>query len=429
MISGANTQTQTSTTHHTAIIPFYSYAALCFLISTVFLLINISDFSGHYFQPKVLAVTHLMALGWGTMMILGASHQLIPVLIEETLYSTKLAYLCFLLAAIGIPLLIFGFYNFNLGAAAKTGGVLINLSILVFIVNITKSFSTNKKENIHALFIFTASIWLLLTTSIGLLLLFNFTENLLPQSSLHYLSLHAHFGIAGWFLLLIVGVGSRLIPMFMISKYNSLKLLKTIYYLINFGLISFVISFQFPNSFPAFIPVIIISSGITCFVIYCRNAYLQRIRKKVDSPVKLSLLSLLMVILPILILLMVIIFSINSTNQKMVMAYGFCIFFGWITSIILGMTFKTLPFIVWNKAYKSNAVKGKNLDPKNLFSIKIFNAMAVAYIIGFLIFLSGIISSKILLLQTGSVLLLITAVLYNLNIIKLITHKVKPNGS
>lgn len=107
------------------------------------------------------------------------------------------------------------------------------------------------------------------------------------------------------------------------------------------------------------------------------------------------------------------------------MGYGFCIFFGWITSLILGMTFKTLPFIVWNKAYKNNKVRGKNLDPKNLFNGKVFNLMSVTYLTGFLIFLTGLLSIKIILLQIGSIFLLATALLYNWNVIKLITHKVK----
>jgi hypothetical protein len=38
-------------------------------------------------------------LGWGTMMILGASHQLVPVMIEGKLYSNTLAYLSFAFAA------------------------------------------------------------------------------------------------------------------------------------------------------------------------------------------------------------------------------------------------------------------------------------------------------------------------------------------
>jgi hypothetical protein len=80
---------------------------------------------------------------------------------------------------------------------------------------------------------------------IGLLLVCNFADAILPNDSLHYLSLHAHIGIAGWFLMLVIGVGSRLIPMFLISKYSDSKRLWLIYFLLNGGLISFIIIFLF----------------------------------------------------------------------------------------------------------------------------------------------------------------------------------------
>ena len=62
-----------------------------FLFATFLILRNIPAFTKNYFNPHTLAITHIMALGWGTMMILGASHQLVPVLIEGKLYSNKLA--------------------------------------------------------------------------------------------------------------------------------------------------------------------------------------------------------------------------------------------------------------------------------------------------------------------------------------------------
>ena len=77
-----------------------------------------------------------MALGWGTMVILGASHQLVPVLIEQELYSNKLGYLSFCLAAIGIPLLVYGFYIFDMGWPSKWGGRLIILAIIVYLLSL-----------------------------------------------------------------------------------------------------------------------------------------------------------------------------------------------------------------------------------------------------------------------------------------------------
>lgn len=85
-------------TSYKVVLPFYMYAALSFLVATIMLFFSSSAFIQHYFHPQTLAVTHVMALGWGTMMILGASHQLVPVLIEGKLFSNALAYLSFLFA-------------------------------------------------------------------------------------------------------------------------------------------------------------------------------------------------------------------------------------------------------------------------------------------------------------------------------------------
>lgn len=420
-----NTDTA-KTTDHKAVLPFYGYAALAFLAACLLLLFSAADITGHYFLPHNLAIIHMMALGWGTMVILGASHQLIPVLIEGKLYSYMLAYLSFVLAATGIPLLTYGFYVFDMGRPAQWGGILIIAAIITYGVNLAMSMVNSKRENVHAFFVFTAAAWLLATAIVGLLLVYNFTYPLLQKSSLAYLSLHAHIGIVGWFLLLITGIGSRLIPMFLISKYNDPVKLWWIYGLINGGLFAFVCIFLYTESrLLLVIPLLAITTAIVLFGIFCYRSYRQRIRKKVDEQMKVSLLSAGMMFLPLLFMVLIIALLLISgvENPGLVIAYGFIIFFGWITAIILGMTFKTLPFIVWNKVYHHLAGKGKTPNPKDLFSNVIFKWMTGAYISGFVLFSAGILLNIVWLLQTGAVLLLLTAFLYNWNVIKLLLHK------
>ncbi len=412
-------------TTHKVVLPFYLYAALSFLLATILLFFSTSAFTQHYFHPQVLAITHIMALGWGTMIILGASHQLVPVLIEGKLYSNGLAYASFLLAAVGIPLLVYGFYFFNLGWPAQWGGILINAAIISYVTNLAISMVKSKHENVHAVFVFTAALWLLLTTVIGLLLLYNFTATIFPKDSLHYLPLHAHFGIIGWLLLLVMGVSSRLIPMFLISKYSNPKLLWMIYSLINGGLILLLLLFVFSNDTAFyFLPAIAVILAIALFGYYCYSSYRQRIRKKVDEQMKVSLLSVSMMLLPLIFLFIIIGFLMTGKqNPQLVLAYGFIVFYGWITAIIFGMTFKTLPFSIWNKVYHLKAGIGKTPNPNNLFSSRVFNAMAVVYLTGFVLFIAGVLFTNTSVLQIATVFLLLTAVLYNWNVLKLLLHK------
>lgn len=420
---GGNTGVQ-KTTSYKVVLPFYIYAALSFLLACGLLFASTGAVQQHYFQPHTLAITHLMALGWGTMIILGASHQLVPVLIEGKLYSNILAYLSFGIAAVGIPFLVCSFYYYHTGWPLQTGAILINAAVIFYLINIGGSIYQSKRYHLYAFFIFTAALWLLATTLFGLLLVFNFTYSFLPQDSVYYLPLHAHMGLAGWFLLLIIAVGSRLIPMFLISKYTNNKMLWWVYGLINTGLIGFIVLRSFHiwghHYYTSFL---LIAIALLIFSRYCYNAYKSRIRKQVDEQMKMSLLSVALLFLPILCLLVVIYFLTIEAKPNLVLLYGFCIFFGWITAIILGMTFKTLPFIVWNKVYHQRAHAGKTPVPKDLFSDRIFQWMSISYLVGFAVFIPGILLLNDLLLKTGAVALLLSSVLYVWNVAIIVFHQ------
>jgi hypothetical protein len=427
MFSGSAGNSMSTTTSYKVVVPFYVYAALSFLAVTILLFFSSSAFVQHYFHPKTLAITHAMALGWGTMVIMGASHQLVPVLIEGKLYSNALAWFSFILAAAGIPVLVYGFYNFDFGLYTQWAAIFINVAIIFYLINIAISMAKSKTESVHATFVFTATLWLLLTTILGLFLIFNFTHNILSRDSLAYLPLHAHLGIIGWFLLLVIGVGSRLIPLFLISKYNNKKLLWWIYSLINIGLIAFVISFFYIDiKSILLVPVGLVITAIFLFAYFCYKAYRQRLRRKVDEQLKISLLSVLMMVLPFIFLIIIIVLLLFSVeNTRLVLTYGFCIFFGWITAIIFGMTFKTLPFVVWNKVYHKKAGLEKTPSPGELFSHSLFKFMASAYLAGFVLFAAGILFANEFVLKIAALLLLLTAILYNGNVFKTIFHKPK----
>ena len=231
------------------------------------------------------------------------------------------------------------------------------LSVLCYVINVAVSMVKSKAKNIHSFFILTASLWLFLTAFLGLMLVYNFTYPFLPKESFKYLPLHAHIGVIGWFLLLVIGVGSRLIPMFLISKYTNTKLLWLIYILINGGLLLFLIKFLYYPTGSCNIPIGALLLALILFGKYCYSIYRQRIRRQVDEQMKISLLSVMMMLLPVIFLVSITGWLLaDKLNGQMVLIYGFVIFFGWITVIIFGMTFKTLPFIVWNKILPSKTI-------------------------------------------------------------------------
>lgn len=414
------------TTNYKVVLPFYIYASLGFLLGTILLLFSTEAVGAHYFNPKILAITHTMALAWGTMIIFGASHQLLPVLVEGKLDSDRLAYLTFGFTAVGIPLLIYSFYVFDMGLPLQIGAVLINIGVISYLANVLNSSFKSDRRNVHAWYVITATLWLFATTFFGLLLVLNFRIPILAGNSVDYLSIHAHLGIVGWFVLMVIGVGSRLIPMFLISKYTNDKILWLTFALLNIALIVFSIFYL--ADFPAilfYVPIIMGLTAILLFGRHCYKAYKIRIRKNVDQQVKTSLISIAQMLLPFVALIIALAFLPQGHFPRIAMIYGFCIFFGWITAIILGMTFKTMPFIIWNKVYHNKAHKGKTPAPKEIFNDGIYKIMLYSYLGGFVIFILGIIVLNQIVLKAGALILLVAAILYVYNVMITAGHKSK----
>src|SRR5690606_34041343 len=96
-------------------------------------------------------------------------------------------------------------------------------------------------------------------------------------------------------------------------------------------------------------------------------------------------------LLPFVALLIILPFLPHGQSSNTAMIYGFCVFFGWITAIILGMTFKTMPFIIWNKVYHHKVHHGKTPTPKELFNERVYRIMLYCYLSGFIIFIPGLI--------------------------------------
>src|SRR5512134_2029168 len=70
---------------------YLAAAAAAFVLAAAGLPWLAVELAGHYYHPRVLALTHTVALGWITMSILGASYQLIPIVLERPLWSERLA--------------------------------------------------------------------------------------------------------------------------------------------------------------------------------------------------------------------------------------------------------------------------------------------------------------------------------------------------
>ena len=408
--------------------PHFIFGSIALFILSILIILADSSLLDAYFNNKIIAITHMAVLGWAVMIVFGALYQLIPVVFETSLFSEKLAKFTFWLSGFSV---IFLTYSFWIGAYTSLlvyASLLMFISLLLFVVNVFLSYRNSKLKNISSKFVITAVLWLAITELIGTLIAFNFKYNFLSEIHLHYLKIHATIGLVGWFLLLIIGVGSTLIPMFLVSHELNDKKLKIAFYFINSGLVALSLNWFFihQNSYDIIFWLSIVI-GILFFVSFVYDSYKKRIRKVLDIGMKHTMLSIVSVVLPIILSLIITVgFGFEEILMyRVITLYGFTIIFGFITTLILGQTYKTLPFVIWLDKYKSLVGKTKTPMPRELYSEKIAKAHFYIYLLFIACMIFGIFFDKIWLIRIGSYLLLLVAVLYNINVFKMIFHKIK----
>lgn len=412
------------------VLPHFAFGAIAFLVAAIILLVVASDFTQHYLSPHLLTLTHVLVLGWISMIIFGSLYQLIPVVMEVKLFSEKLATSTFVLFGLGLIILSVSFWSFAFthNLWMEIGGGLILLAVILFVINTILSAAKTERKTIENTFITTAVLWLLLAVTLGLLMVFNFAFNFISVSHLQLMKAHAHMGLLGWFLLLVIGVASKLMPMFLIAHKLPMKLLNYSYYLINGGLIMLSLAFIFyPEKWLLMLISLMILSGVGLFLRFNQIAFRDRLRKKLDVGMKLSAMGFIYLAITLLLGLLSLIKPtfLQSFQLNVETLYGITIIFGFLSSMVLGQTYKTLPFIIWLKKYHSKVGKEKVPLPQELYSDKVANWHFYTYLIGLPMLIIGVLLSNILLIQLAAVLIIITALLYNYNVFKILFHKEK----
>ncbi|MCJ8163302.1 hypothetical protein MKJ04_00500 [Pontibacter sp. E15-1] len=407
------------------VLPHFAFAALAFLSLSVLLLFSTDAFGGHYFHPKLLAITHVAVLGWATMLIFGALYQLLPVVLEGRLYSERLAHFTFALLSTGTILLAYAFWNFDVSWVMHVAACLLFLSFLLFNINVFQTARRAPKWTVEADFIVTSALWLLVTGLVGLLMALNFSYPFLPEEHVHYLKLHAHIGMAGWFLLLIIGVGAKLIPMFLLAHPVGTGKLTWSYACINAGLVLFILDHMVLRTGLLAPYAALVTVGAVFFLLYLRDARKTMQRKEMDLGMKQTFVALALLLLPL-----VLVFAVSidlglpqGVLSSVYLVYGISVFLGFITALILGQTFKTLPFIVWMHVYEAHVGKCKTPLPKDMYSHTLLRWQNISYLVGFVLLVAGVLLRHQQVILGGAIAFTVTAVLYAANVFQMLVHK------
>lgn len=350
---------------------FFS-AILSLLAAVVLMMVSYQGLFWNHFSPVILAVTHLMVLGWIAFTIFGAMFQLTPVVLQTPLWSEKLGFVQYGFHLIGLVLLIYSFYIFAFNWITVIGGSLLLIAVVLFIINNSMTIYGAKENNITGVFMIAGNIYLFLTVVMGLMLAINQFYNYLPGNHLKLLTVHAHLGMAGWIGMIICGVSVKLIPMFNLSHGFSFKPTWVVFYVLNVGIVGFSLSrfFGFDSTGDyIFIPVIAVAFLIFFYQILMIIKH--RLKKQMDLGIKISLFGYSTLVVATLVgvaLLFVANYTIDDKSIDLAVIYGFILIFGFFSQLIMGQLYKIVPFLIWLHYYSKLVGKQKVPLTKDLIN-------------------------------------------------------------
>ncbi|HET7036810.1 MAG TPA: hypothetical protein VFI42_14080 [Thermomicrobiaceae bacterium] len=167
--------------------------------------------------PRVLAFVHLNTLGVIAAVIMGASYQLVPVVLQTPLASVALGRVTFWLHLTGLVLFFPGLW-FAWTPGVGASATLLFSGLLLYLGVIAVTIARAPRRDVVAWHIAVSLAGLAGGVTLGLLLALNEGAGFLGGLTLRLMAGHATLMLGGWVAVLLGGVSYRLAGMFTLAE-------------------------------------------------------------------------------------------------------------------------------------------------------------------------------------------------------------------
>jgi hypothetical protein len=238
---------------------------------------------------------------------------------------------------------------------------------------------------------------------------------------------HAHMGVVGFFVLLIVGVSYRLIPMFLLTEVQSKQRAWWSVILLNVGLAGAVMAILLRSVWkPAF--AVILVAGLAVYGWEMAAMVRARKRRAVDWGLKTFLVAMVLLV-PVCILALVLSWPTLPMTQFFSLlenVYGVVGILGVVGLAIIGMLYKILPFLVWYGVYSPLVGRAQLPTTAQMVSERLQAGGLALYLAGLGICAVAIMSESETWVRGGAFVMAASLMLFGGNAIKVLAHFWRP---
>jgi hypothetical protein len=191
---------------------YFALAHAALAVAALAVLIDPRATAAYFYQPRTVAIVHLLTLGWIGASILGSLYVIGPMALRTPMPSGAADGAAFAAYATGVIGLAGHFWTDAWRGIGWAAG--LALAAILFVgwraLSGLAGAPIDRPIRLHVLLAF---LNILAAGGLGLLLALDKIRGFLPGPRLQGVHAHAHLAALGWVVMLIAGVGYRLIPM------------------------------------------------------------------------------------------------------------------------------------------------------------------------------------------------------------------------
>ncbi|HKZ04366.1 MAG TPA: hypothetical protein VJU81_02760 [Methylomirabilota bacterium] len=309
------------------------------------------ELSRHYYQPRVIALTHLVTLGWITLAIMGASYQIVPVVLGRPLWSARLARWQLGILVVSVAGMVSHFFR-GTSVGLLSAAALLAVGIVLHLVNLAMSLRGFRGWTFTARAVVLGYAGLALTTLFGLALGVNRLWLILPGDVLSILHAHVHLALLGWVTPMVFGVSARIYPMFLLAPEPAPALGRVQLLGLAAGVPMLVVGLI---AAPGLVlpGALGVAAAVAAHGLSVIAMIRGRKRPALDAGLRVMLSGALFLV-PLTAMGLGFALDLLS-GPRAALAYAALALGGWISLTIAGAMLKIVPFLVWYRVYSPQA--------------------------------------------------------------------------
>jgi len=388
---------------------YFGFAHLCLALAFVTLVVSPGLPAGFFHHPRMVALVHLVTLGWITSSILGAFYIVGPLALRMPLPAGTLDRLAFVGYAAGVAGMVAHFWIGEYSGMAWSAGLVI-AAVLHVAVRAWTGLAAAPIPWPVKLHVALAFANMLSAGVLGIVVGLNRTYGWFTWSPMSAAFAHGHLAAIGWAVMMVVGLSYRLIPMIVPAAMPTRTSMAYSAVLLEAGIL--VLAVGLVRHSAATLPgAILILAGFGSFLAHVRDIVKHKLPPPAALPrpdwatwqthvafgwLLLTAITGLVLTLPVSL----------AWTMRIGWIYGTAGLLGFLAQIVVGIQGRLLPLHGWYRVLVSEGMQPPRRSAHSLASHRLARWILLAWTFGLPLLAGGLALSLLPLVRLGSAVLL-----------------------